>query len=111
MSAHEWQVRQVQNRMEAKRRELDRVVIKLGRLLAAIEDGLYSRRMKIRFQQLEDQAARLRAALQIDGDRLQSLKVQGGNGSGKDVATLVAELRATDDEYAILKLRRMLGPP
>jgi hypothetical protein len=105
----EWQVRQIQSRIQAKRRELDKIEARLGGLLAAIEDGLYSRRMKIRFQQLEDQAERSRAALQIDGDRLQSLEAQAGDGSGK-AAALVAELRTADDEYAILKLRRMLGP-
>lgn len=36
--------RQVHSRMEVNRRELDAVESRLGGLLAAIEDGLYSRR-------------------------------------------------------------------
>lgn len=108
--ADEIQMQQIQSRVKAKRRELDRIETRLGGLLAAIEDGLYSRRLKIRFQQLEDQADRLHAVLRIDGDRLKSLDGQVASDSGKAIAVLVAELRTTDDEYAILKLRRMLGP-
>jgi site-specific DNA recombinase len=102
--------RQVHSRVEVNRRELDAVESRLGGLLAAIEDGLYSRRMKTRFQQLEDQADRLRATLKIDCDRLQSLTVRADHASEKAVAAMVTELRATDDEYVIVKLRRMLGP-
>lgn len=69
----EIQIQQIQSRVKAKRRELDRIETRLGGLLAAIEDGLYGRRMKIRFQQLDDQADRLHVALRMDGDRLKSL--------------------------------------
>lgn len=105
------ETRQLRGQIVGARRQLEAVDAKLGGLLVAIEDGLYSTRMKIRFQQLEDRAARLRSALQIDGERLKSLQVQSGGDASREAFTaLVTELRTTDDEYAILKLRRMLGP-
>jgi site-specific DNA recombinase len=93
-----------------EQRQLETVEAKLGGLLTAIEDGLYSKRVKIRFQQLEDQSARLRASLQIGSDHLKSLQAPGGDGSREAVIALMTELRTTDDEYAILKLRRTIGP-
>lgn len=92
------------------RRELEAIEARLGGLLVAIEGGLYTPRMKIRFQQLEDQAERLRMHLRAGTERLNSLQAQEKDGSWEAIVALMIDLRASDDEHAILKLRRMIGP-
>lgn len=91
------------------RRELEATDAKLDRLLAAIEDGLYTPRIKIRFQQLEDQAQRLKAKLQVGAEHLKARNALANENPAETVIALMAELRTNDDEYAILKLRRHLG--
>lgn len=56
------------------------------------------------------QAERLRAHLQAGTERLNHLQVQGGDGSREALAALMIDLRTSEDEHAILKLRRMIGP-
>lgn len=92
------------------RRELEATDAKLDGLLAAIEDGLYTPRIKIRFQQLEDQVQRLKAKLQVETEHLKARNVLVDENPAEAVISLMAELRTNDDEYAILKLRRYLGP-
>ncbi|MGV6876536.1 recombinase family protein [Pseudochelatococcus sp. B33] len=93
-----------------ERRELEAIETRLGGLLVAIEGGLYTPRMKLRFQQLEDRAERLRTHLQAGTERLNHLQAQEKDGSRETVASLIADLQTGDDERAILKLRRMIGP-
>lgn len=102
--------RQLQGQMAKERRELEAIEIKLAGLLAAIEDGLYTPRMKARFLQLEDQAGKLKASLQIGAGQMKAVQAQTGDASPDVVIAFMAELRTTEDEYTILKLRRLLGP-
>lgn len=92
------------------RRELEATDAKLDRLLAAIEDGLYTPRIKIRFQQLEDQAQRLKAKLQVEAEHMKAQNALASENAAEAAIALMVELRTNDDEYAILKLRRHLGP-
>lgn len=102
--------RQLQGQMAKERRELEAVETKLAGLLAAIEDGLYTPRMKTRFLQLEDQVGKLRAGLQIGAEHMKAVQAQTGDAASEAIIGLMADLRTSDDEYAILKLRRQLGP-
>lgn len=101
--------RQLQGQMAKERREMEVIETRLSGLLAAIEDGLYTPRMKTRFQQLEDQAQKLKARLQIGAEQIKIVQTHTGANSAEAIIGLMADLRSTDDEYAILKLRRLLG--
>ncbi|MFD2252412.1 hypothetical protein FHS82_004214 [Pseudochelatococcus lubricantis] len=103
-------VQRLRGQILRERRELEAIEAKLGGLLVAIEGGLYTPRMKLRFQQLEDQAERLRGHLRVGAERLNSLQTHGGDGSREAVVALMIDLRTGDDEHTILKLRRMIGP-
>lgn len=102
--------RQLQGQMAKERRELEAIETKLAGLLAAIEDGLYTPRMKKRFLQLEDQAGKLKASLQIGAEHMKAMQAQTDDAVSEAIIGLMADLRTTDEEYAILKLRRLLGP-
>lgn len=102
--------RQLQGQMAKERRELEAVETRLSGLLAAIEDGLYTPRMKIRFLQLEDQAQRLKASLQIGARHMKAVQAQTGDAASEAIIIgLMADLRTSDDEYTILKLRRLFN--
>lgn len=102
--------RQLQRQIARERRELEAVEAKLAGLLTAIEDGLYTPRMKTRFLHLEDQAGKLKASLQIGAEHMKAMQAQTGDATSEVIIGLMADLRTTDEEYAILKLRRLLGP-
>lgn len=53
--------RDQRRQLEVDRRQLEKVDVRVANLMAAIEDGLYTSSIKLRVQQLEDQAERLRA--------------------------------------------------
>lgn len=102
--------RQLRGRIVRERRELEVIEIRLSGLLAAIEDGLYTQRMKTRFLQLEDQAQKLKVRLQIGAEQMKTVQAQIGDNGAEAIIALMADLRITGDEYAILKLKRLLGP-
>lgn len=102
-------LREQRHQLERDRRELEKVDGKLNGLMAAIEDGLYAPRIKVRFQQLEDQATRLCAKLKIQGERMENAQKRSSSISGQ-VKELIAHLQTNDDNYAVLRLRRMIGP-
>lgn len=66
--------------------------------------------MKTRFLQLEDQAQRLKASLQIGAEHMKAVQAQTDDAASEVIIGLMAGLRITDEEYAILKLRRLFGP-
>lgn len=102
--------RQLQGQMERECRELEVIETRLAGLLAAIEDGVYTLRMKTRFLQLEDQARKLKASLQIGAEHMRVMQAQAGGVISEAIIGLMADLRTTDEGYAILKLRCLLGP-
>lgn len=102
--------RQLQGQMVKERRELEVIETRLSGLLTAIEDGLHTPRMKLRFQQIEDQAQKLKARLQIGAEQMKTVQTQTGANSAEAITSLMVDLRTSDDEYKILKLRRLLGP-
>lgn len=69
--------------------------------MSAIEDGLYTATLKVRFQQVEDQAQRLRAKLQISGKMLVSLQEQADS-RWAQLQALIAKLQTCDFEYDVL---------
>lgn len=102
-------IREQCRQIERDRRDLEKVDSRLSSLMAAIEDGLYAPRMKVRFQQLEDQADRLRARLKVQGERMESEQKRSSS-AWDQVKELVAHLQVNDDNHAVLRLRRVIGP-
>lgn len=56
--------------MQKDRLQLEKIDRRLQGPMSAIEDGLYTVALKVRFQQLEDRAASLRAKLHVSGRML-----------------------------------------
>ncbi|OOO17846.1 UNVERIFIED_ORG: hypothetical protein BTE55_32410 [Rhizobium sophorae] len=102
---HHERSRKIQN----DRRELERIEGRLRGLLAAIEDGLYTPRLKERFQQLEGQAERLRAKLEIYQERLETRNFTSQSFYSR-VRALIENLPDSSDEKIVLQLRHIAGP-
>lgn len=94
--------------MERDRLQLEKIDRRLQGLMLAIEDGLYTATLKVRFQQLEDQAENLRAKLQVSGTLLVSAREQSGS-RWNQLKTLIARLQTSNVEYDVLQFRRIIG--
>lgn len=52
----------------------------------------------------------MKARLQIGAEHIRAMQAQTGDATSEAIIALMADLRTTDEEYTILKLRRLLGP-
>jgi site-specific DNA recombinase len=64
--------------MERDRLQLEKINRRLQGLMSAIEGGLYTTTLNMRFKQFEDQAERLRARLRVNGRMLASSQREPG---------------------------------
>ncbi|WP_137113433.1 recombinase family protein [Mesorhizobium sp. GR13] len=104
-------VRRLHDDITRERRELEAVEAKLTGLLGAIEDGLYTQRVKTRFQQLEDRAQQLRAHLQLDSSRLRARQEHHpADETAEELRKLLSGVSIQPDDLAVLALRSRLGP-
>lgn len=94
--------------MERDRLQLERIDQRIGGLLSAIEDGLYTATLKVRFQQLEDQAGKLRARLQVSGKML-AVSRERSDPRRDQVQALIARLQENCTEYEVLQFKRTVG--
>lgn len=101
-------VSEQQRQMERDRVQLAQINRRLQGLMSAIEDGLYTATLKVRFQQLEDQVQRLRAKLRVSGNALVSLQEQADS-RWAQLQELIAKLQSSDLEYDVLQFRRIVG--
>lgn len=101
-------VSEQRRQMERKRLQLEQINGRLQGLMSAIEDGLYTATLKVRFQQLEDQAENLRAKLQVSGTMLVNSQEQSSS-RWNQLQTLIAKLQTSDVEYDVVQFRRMVG--
>ncbi len=94
--------------MERDRLQLEKIDRRLQGLMSAIEDGLYTATLKVRFQQLEDQAESLRAKLHVSGRMLAPLQREPG-WKWNQLQALITRLETSDTEYDVLQFKQLVG--
>jgi len=108
MNDEQMNIGEQHRQMERDRLQLEKIDRRLQRLMSAIEDGLYTATLKVRFQQLEDQAESLRAKLHVSGRMLAPLQREPG-WKWNQLQALITRLETSDAEYDVLQFKQLIG--
>ncbi len=96
------------HQVQKDRLQLEKIDRRLQGPMSAIEDRLYTATLKVRFQQLEDRVASLRAKLHVSGRMLAPLQREPG-WKWNQLQALITRLETSDAEYDVLQFKQLVG--